>query len=45
MKDLMRPGNRQALNRAYQYLDPVPKGRDEEGFKFPMEWVRRHDQY
>ena len=35
-----RPGNRQALNRAYQYLDLVPKGRDEEGFKFPMKWVR-----
>ena len=33
------------LNCAYQYLDLVPKGRDEEGFKFPMEWVRRHDQY
>lgn len=33
------------LNCAYQYLDPVPKGRDEDGFTFPMEWVRRHDQY
>jgi predicted dithiol-disulfide oxidoreductase (DUF899 family) len=30
-----RPGNGQALNRVYQYLDLVPKGRDEEGFKFP----------
>jgi predicted dithiol-disulfide oxidoreductase (DUF899 family) len=39
-----RPGNRQELNRAYQYLDLVPKGRDEEGFKSPMEWVRRQDQ-
>ena len=38
-------GNRQALNRAYQYFDLVPKGRDEEGFKFPMDWLRRHDQY
>ena len=36
-----RPGNRQALNRANPYLDLVPKGRDEEGFKFPMEWIRR----
>jgi predicted dithiol-disulfide oxidoreductase (DUF899 family) len=33
------------MNGAYQYLDLVPKGRDEDGFKFPMEWVRRHDQY
>src|SRR6516225_5897352 len=32
------------LNCAYHYLDLVPKGRDEDGFKFPMEWVRRHDQ-
>ena len=40
-----RPGNRQALNRAYQFLDLVPKGRDEDGLKFSMEWLRRHDQY
>ncbi len=33
------------LNGAYHYLDLVPKGRDEEGFDFSMEWVRRHDQY
>ena len=33
------------LNGAYHYLDLVPKGRDEDAFKFPMEWVRRHDQY
>ena len=33
------------LNGAYQYLDLVPKGRDEGGFDFPMNWVRRHDQY
>ena len=33
------------LNGAYHYLDLVPKGRDEDGFKFPMTWVRRHDQY
>jgi predicted dithiol-disulfide oxidoreductase (DUF899 family) len=33
------------LNGAYHYLDLVPKGRDEHGFDFPMEWVRRHDQY
>jgi hypothetical protein len=40
-----RPGKRQTLNRARQYLDLVPKSRDEEGFKSPMEWVRRHDEY
>jgi predicted dithiol-disulfide oxidoreductase (DUF899 family) len=33
------------LNGAYHYLDLVPKGRDEGGLKYPMEWVRRHDQY
>ncbi len=33
------------LNGAYHYLDLAPKGRDEAGLKFPMEWVRRHDQY
>ncbi|MBN9488775.1 MAG: DUF899 domain-containing protein [Alphaproteobacteria bacterium] len=33
------------LNGAYHYLDLVPKGRDEDGFDFPMAWVRRHDQY
>jgi predicted dithiol-disulfide oxidoreductase (DUF899 family) len=33
------------VNAAYHFLDLVPKGRDEDGFRFPMEWVRRHDQY
>ena len=33
------------VNGAYQFLDLVPKGRDEDGFSFSMEWVRRHDQY
>jgi predicted dithiol-disulfide oxidoreductase (DUF899 family) len=33
------------LNGAYHYLDLVPKGRDEDGLKFSMEWVRRHDQH
>ncbi|HEU5460766.1 MAG TPA: thioredoxin family protein [Nitrososphaeraceae archaeon] len=33
------------LNTAYNYLDLVPKGRDEEGYDFPMAWVRRHDEY
>ena len=33
------------LNTAYNYLDLVPKGRDEEGHEFPQFWVRRHDEY
>ena len=31
------------LNTAYNYLDLVPKGRDENG-RGPF-WVRRHDEY
>jgi predicted dithiol-disulfide oxidoreductase (DUF899 family) len=33
------------LNGAYHYLDLVPKGRDEDTLSYPMEWLRRHDQY
>ncbi|MDD9908980.1 MAG: thioredoxin family protein [Ahrensia sp.] len=29
----------------YHYLDLLPKGRDEEGLAFAMEWVKRHDEY
>lgn len=29
----------------YQFLDLVPKGRDEEGLAFSMSWVRHHDNY
>jgi predicted dithiol-disulfide oxidoreductase (DUF899 family) len=29
----------------YNYLDLVPKGRDEDGLNFSMAWVRHHDQY
>src|SRR5712691_11356893 len=32
------------VNTAYNYLDLVPKGRDEEG-RQPQFWVRRHDEY
>ncbi len=32
-----------AMNAAYQYLDLVPKGRDETGY--PMSWVNYRDQY
>jgi predicted dithiol-disulfide oxidoreductase (DUF899 family) len=30
---------------AYQFLDMVPKGRDEAGLPWPMAWVRHHDRY
>jgi len=33
------------LNGAYQLLDLVPKGRDEDGLEWPMAWLRRHDGY
>ena len=33
------------VNGAYQMLDLVPKGRDEEALPFPMAWVRHHDRY
>jgi len=33
------------LNTAYNYLDLVPKGRDEDGLEFTQAWVRHHDRY
>lgn len=33
------------MNSTYQYLDLLPKGRDEDALDYPMAWVRRHDQY
>src|SRR5213079_1113972 len=30
---------------AYNFLDLVPKGRDEDHLDFTMDWVRRHDRY
>jgi predicted dithiol-disulfide oxidoreductase (DUF899 family) len=33
------------LNGAYHYLDLTPKGRDEDGLSYHMEWVRLHDSY
>lgn len=33
------------LNGAYQYLDLLPKGRDEGGLPWPMAWVRYRDEY
>jgi predicted dithiol-disulfide oxidoreductase (DUF899 family) len=34
-----------SLVGTYQFLDLVPKGRDEEGLAFSMSWVRHHDRY
>jgi len=33
------------LMGVYQFLDLVPKGRDEEALPYTMSWVRRHDEY
>ena len=33
------------LNGTYNFLDLVPKGRDEDGFEFSQAWVRYHDRY
>ncbi len=33
------------MNATYQYLDLVPKGRDEQGLEDPQAWVRYHDRY
>jgi predicted dithiol-disulfide oxidoreductase (DUF899 family) len=30
---------------AYNFLDLVPKGRNEDGLNFTMAWVRHHDRY
>lgn len=30
---------------AYNFLDLVPMGRDEDGLPYTMQWIRRHDQY
>jgi predicted dithiol-disulfide oxidoreductase (DUF899 family) len=34
-----------SLVGTYQFLDLVPKGRDEDGLAFTMSWVRHHDKY
>ena len=33
------------VNGAYHLLDLVPKGRDEAGLSYSMEWLQRHDTY
>lgn len=35
----------EAIVGTYQYLDLVPKGRDEDDLNFSMAWVRYHDRY
>ncbi|HEY2018587.1 MAG TPA: thioredoxin family protein [Bryobacteraceae bacterium] len=34
-----------AMVGTYQFLDLVPKGRDEDALAFSMSWVRHHDRY
>ena len=34
-----------ALNAAYQLMDLLPKGRDEDGLPFTMAWLRRRHEY
>jgi predicted dithiol-disulfide oxidoreductase (DUF899 family) len=34
-----------ALNGTYQFMDLLPKGRDEAALPFPQSWVRFHDEY
>ena len=33
------------LNTAYHLMDLLPKGRDEDSLDWPMQWLRRRDQY
>lgn len=33
------------MNATYQYLDLVPRGRDEQDLPDPQAWVRHHDRY
>jgi predicted dithiol-disulfide oxidoreductase (DUF899 family) len=35
----------EAMMGAYHLLDLTPKGRDEDGLSFTMEWIRHHDRY
>ena len=37
-------GSESTIN-SYNYLDLVPKGRDEDGLPFTMAWLRHHDRY
>lgn len=35
----------EAVNGTYQWLDLLPRGRDEAELPYPMAWVKLHDQY
>jgi predicted dithiol-disulfide oxidoreductase (DUF899 family) len=35
----------EVMMHTYRLLDLTPKGRDEDGLTFTMEWVRHHDRY
>jgi predicted dithiol-disulfide oxidoreductase (DUF899 family) len=35
----------ETVMNTYNYLDLVPKGRDEDGLAFAMSWLRHHDRY
>jgi len=35
----------EVMMHTYRLLDLTPKGRDEDGFRFSMDWVRHHDRY
>ncbi len=35
----------EVVNATYQFLDLVPKGRDEGALPFTMSWVKLHDEY
>jgi predicted dithiol-disulfide oxidoreductase (DUF899 family) len=35
----------EVMMHTYRLLDLTPKGRDEDGLGFTMEWVRHHDRY
>jgi len=35
----------EVMMHTYTLLDLTPKGRDEDGLRFTMEWVRHHDRY
>ena len=42
---LGRGSSQVEMNATYQYLDLVPKGRDEQDLPDPQAWVRHHDRY
>ncbi|MGO4221209.1 DUF899 domain-containing protein [Lysobacter sp. TAF61] len=35
----------EVMMHTYNLLELTPKGRDEDGLDYPMEWVRHHDRY